>query len=78
MGMMQAMGDMDSDRMLTGMREVLGPDRYQRMLEHIAEHRKGGSMTGSAGMDGMMHQMMDGMMQQMPGDQKNIMPINPH
>jgi hypothetical protein len=78
MGMMQAMGDMSSDRMLTAMREVLGPDGYQRMLDHIADHRKGGQMPGNTGMDGMMHQMMDGMMQQMPADQKNIMPMAPH
>ena len=77
MGMMQAMGNMDSDRMLAGMREVLGPEGYQRMLDHIAEHRKGGQMPGNAGMDSMMHQMMDGMMQQMPGDRENIMPMMP-
>ena len=77
MGMMHAMGNMDSDRMLVAMREVLGPEAYQRMLDHIAEHRKGGAMTGNAGMDSMMHQMMDGMMQQMPGDRENIMPMMP-
>jgi putative AlgH/UPF0301 family transcriptional regulator len=77
MGMMQAMGNMDSDRMLVAMKEVLGPEAYQRMLDHIAEHRKGGAMAGNAGMDSMMHQMMDDMMQQMPGDRENIMPMMP-
>lgn len=77
MGMMQGMGAMNSDQMLAGMREVLGPDGYQRMLDHIDEHRRGGSMTGGTGMDSMMHQMMDGMMLQMPADRNNIMPMGP-
>lgn len=77
MGMMQGMGNMNSDQMLAGMREVLGPDGYQRMLDHIAEHRRGGSMAGGTSMDSMMHQMMDGMMQQMPADEDNIMPMMP-
>jgi len=76
-GMMQAMGNMDSDRMLERMREVLGAEGYQRMLDHIAEHRKAGQMSGNAGMDSMMHQMMDGMMQQMPADRNNVMPMMP-
>jgi len=77
MGMMQAMGNMDSDRMLADMREVLGPEGYQRMLDHMAEHRKGGHMAGNGSMDSMMHQMMDGMMQQMPADRNNVMPMMP-
>ena len=77
MGMMQSMGNMDSDRMLAAMRDVLGADGYQRMLDHIAEHRKGGQMAGNASMDSMMHQMMDGMMQQMPADSGGNMPMGP-
>lgn len=76
MGMMQAFGGMDTDEMLGAMRNVLGPEGYQRMLNHIAEHRGGGGMPGQ-GMDGMMHQMMDGMMQQMPADENEIMPMTP-
>lgn len=76
-GMMQAMGNMDSDGMLEQMREVSGPEGYQRMLDHIAEHRKGGQTAGNASMDSMMHQMMDGMMQQLPADENNIMPMMP-
>jgi hypothetical protein len=62
--------------MLGHMREVLGPEGYQRMLDHIAEHRRGGGMHG-LGIDGIMHQMMDGMMQQMPADRNNVMPMMP-
>lgn len=74
MGMMRAMGSMDSDAMLTHMRDVLGNDGYQRMLKHMHEHRAGGPMAGDPGIDGMMHQMMDGMMQQMPDDRGGMMP----
>ena len=73
-GMMGAMGSMDSDDMLGHMRNVLGEDRYERMLDHMADHRDGGPMTDDAGMDQMMHQMMDGMMQHMPADANNLMP----
>ena len=76
MGMMQAFGGMDSGEMLEAMRDVLGSEGYQRMLDHIAEHRRGGGMPGQ-GMDGMMHQMMDGMMRQMPADEGNVMPMTP-
>ncbi|MPZ50908.1 MAG: hypothetical protein GEU75_16680 [Dehalococcoidia bacterium] len=76
MSMMQAMGNMDSDEMLAQMERILGAEDYQRMLDHIAEHRRGGGMAGQ-GMDGMMHQMMDGMMQQMPADRYNVMPMMP-
>jgi hypothetical protein len=76
MSMMQAFGNMDSNQMLTMMREVLGEDGYRSMLEHFAEHRGGAGMPGG-GMDGMMHQMMDGMMQQMSPDRDNIMPMMP-
>lgn len=68
MGMMQAMGDMDSDAMLEHMRQVLGEDGYQRMLAHMQDHRNGGEMPSGASIDDMMHRMMDGMMQQLPGD----------
>ena len=77
MGMMQAMGDMDSDALLTHMHEVLGEDGYERMLEHFRDHRSGGPMTGDAAVDGMMHQMMDGMLQQMPDDSGQMMPMMP-
>ena len=73
-GMMQSMGDMDSDGMLEHMRDVLGEDGNQRMLDHFRDHRNGGPMTGNAGIDEKMHQMMDGMMQRMPMDGGNIMP----
>lgn len=74
MGMMAAMGTMDSDAMLQHMRDVLGEDGYQRMLDHLAKHQAGGPMTGDAEVDDMMHQMMDGMMQHMPADSDNILP----
>ena len=73
-GMMQAMGDLDSDAMLSHMREVLVADGFQRMMDHLADHRAGGPMTGDAEVDDMMHRMMDGMMQHMPADSDNIMP----
>ena len=52
MGMMQAMGQMNSDQMLDMMRPILGPDGYQRMLEHMAEHRRGGMIPHGSGVDG--------------------------
>ena len=73
-GMMQSMGDMDSGGMLKHMREALGEDGNQRMLDHFRDHRNGGPMAGNAGVDQMMHQMMDGMMQRMPMDGGNMMP----
>jgi hypothetical protein len=45
-GMMGAFVRMDCDEMLERMREVLGPEDYQRMLDHIAEHRHGGDTAG--------------------------------
>lgn len=77
MGMMQAMGNMDSDAMLEHMREVLGESGFQRMLGHMAEHRNGAGMPSGASVDEMMHRMMDGMMQQMPADRENMMPMMP-
>ncbi len=73
-GMMESMGGMDSDAMLDHMRDVLGAAGFQRMMDHMSDHRNGGPMTGNAGIDEMMHQMMDGMMQHMPTDADNIMP----
>ena len=73
-GMMQSMGDMDSDAMLGHMRQVLGVEAYQRMMDHLRDHRSGGPMTGDSDVDEMMHSMMDGMMQHMPADADNIMP----
>jgi hypothetical protein len=77
MGMMQAMGNMDSDQMLARMKDILGPDGYQKMLDHMAQHRQG-QASGSPSIDGMMHQMMDGMMQQMPDDTNHHMPMMGH
>lgn len=74
MGMMAAMGNLDSDAMLTHMRDVLGEDGYERMLDHFRDHRDRGRMAGDAQVDDMMHQMMDGMMQHMPADGDGILP----
>jgi hypothetical protein len=75
MGMMQAMGRMDSEQMLSMMRSVLGNESYQRMVDHIAEHRNGTQSTYDNSPSGMMHQMMDGMMQRMPDDSRHSMPM---
>jgi len=77
MGMMQAMGRMDSDVMLTHMRDVLGDEDYQLMLEHFEEHRRGGGMSPHPDLDRMMHRMMDGMMELMPADSGGVMPMRP-
>jgi len=74
MGMMAAMGNMDSDQMLAMMKSVLGPDAYQKMLGHMAAH-KAGQTPSDTTVDSMMHQMMDGMMQRMPADRDNVMPF---
>jgi hypothetical protein len=76
-GMMRAMDMMDSDSMLSHMRDVLGEAGYQRMLAHFRDHQNGGPMTGNAEVDSMMHQMMDGMLQHMPMDSGNMMPRTP-
>jgi hypothetical protein len=73
-GMMQSLGEMDSDAMLIHMQAVLGADGYRRMIAHMNDHRTGGPMTGDATIDRMMHSIMDGMMQHMPADANNIMP----
>lgn len=73
-GMMGAMGRMDSDDMLRHMREVLGEDGYQRMLTHLADHKSSSPMTGNAAVDQMMHAMMDGMMQNMPMEGGTVLP----
>lgn len=67
-GMMGAMAAMDSDAMLERMREVLGEEGFQAMLEHMQEHQAGTDGPMAPGVDGMMHQMMDGMMSMMPAD----------
>jgi hypothetical protein len=78
MGMMQSMGNMDSDAMLEHMREILGEDGYQRMLAHMADHRNNAApTTGPTGVDDIMHRMMDGIMQQMPADSGGNMPMSP-
>ena len=73
MGMMDAMGDMDSGTFVEYMRDVLGEDGFGRMLDHMREHRDGGPMTGDPTIDDMMHRMMDGMMEHMPAD-NGVMP----
>lgn len=78
MGMMQAMGRMDSEQMLSMMRSVLGEDGYQRMVQHMAEHRNGMQSMYDSTPGGMMHQMMDGMMQRMPDDKNKTMPMMTH
>ena len=77
LGMMQAMGNMNSNGMLDHMKEILGADAYQRMLGHMRDHRIGASMPNGSSIDDMMHRMMDGMMQQMPDDRGGNMPMMP-
>jgi hypothetical protein len=67
-GMMGAMAMMDSDAMLERMREVLGEDGYEAMLQHMQDHRDGSAGAMGPGADGMMHQLMDGMLSMMPAD----------
>jgi hypothetical protein len=78
MGMMQAMGNMDSDAMLGQMKAILGDNGYQQLQQHMASHRNGIADANGSGTDGMMHQMMDGMMQRMPMDSQNTMPGAKH
>ncbi len=75
LGMMQAMGAMDSDTMLARMHEVLGDDVYARMMAHMQLHQAGQGMQGDPSIDSMMHQMMDGMMSQMPHDMNGLLPV---
>ena len=75
MGMMQAMGGMDSDAMLAQMRGALGDDAYEQMMQHFQNHHSSGPMTDDPGIDEMMHRMMDGMMQQMPSDSDGTLPL---
>jgi hypothetical protein len=77
MGMMQAMGGMDSDAMLGHMRDVLGDEDYARMLAHLEEHRRGGPMMRHPEVDEMMHRMFDGMLELMPADRGGVMPMRP-
>ena len=76
-GMMQAMGRMDSDAMLQRMQQVLSPEDYQLMAQHMAAHRAGGAMPMDPRVDGIMHRMMDGMLQQMPDNRGGMMPLQP-
>ena len=69
MGMMDAMGDMDSGTCVEHMRDVLGEDGFGRMLDHLREHQDGGLMTSGQAADDMMHRMMDSMMEDMPKDE---------
>ena len=78
MGMMQAMGRMESDQMLQMMRSVLGEEAFKRMQQHMAEHRGGMPSIYDNSPGGMMHQMMDGMMQRMPDDRTHSMPMMNH
>lgn len=63
-GMMGSMADMDNERMLEHMQQVLGDEAYVQMLEHMTDHRST-PMMGGESIDAMMHQMMDGMMDHM-------------
>jgi hypothetical protein len=72
------MGRMDSEQMLSMMRSTLGEEGYQRIVEHMAEHRNGIRSTYDNSPGGMMHQMMDGMMQRMPDDKNKTMPMMSH
>lgn len=76
MGMMDAMGDMDSGTFAEHMRDVLGDDGFGRMLDHMREHRDGGPMTGDPAINDMI-QMMDGMMEHMQADTDGLMPGHP-
>lgn len=67
-GMMGAFAEHDTEEMLARMRQVLTPDEYDRMVEHIDAHKGAADMPPDAGMDQMMHRMMDGMMAEMPMD----------
>lgn len=73
-GMMSAMADMDSDSMLEYMKEVLGEDGFQQMVQHFQDHSGGASMTGMSDVDQMMHTMMDGIFAEMPSDSHHILP----
>ena len=75
MGMMQAMGSMDSDQMLSMMRSILGEDDYSEMLQHMADHRNGMDSVYEDSTSGMMHRLMVGMMQRMPDDRGHNMPM---
>ncbi len=73
-GMMRSMDMMDSDSMLSHMRDVLREAGYQRMLTHFRDHQNGTASTPDSAIDQMMHQMMDGMLQHMPMDSGGMMP----
>ena len=77
-GMMQAMGNMNSDQMLAMMRSILTEEGYKTMQQHMADHRNGMQSMYDNTPGGMMHQMMDGMMQRMPDDRNGMMPRMMH
>ena len=62
-GMMGTMESMDSDAMMVYMRDVLGEEAYQRMLDHCADAQNGTMMPDDPGAGQMMGSMMDGTMQ---------------
>jgi len=62
-GMMGTMESMDSDAMMVYMRDVLGEEAYQRMLEHFADQQNGAMMPDDPRAGQMMGSMMDGTMQ---------------
>lgn len=72
-GMMGAMGAMDSDAMLGHMRAVLGDDAYARMLDHLDAHKQGATMVPDSDVDQMMHAMMDGMMEHLQSNGGGMM-----
>lgn len=74
-GMMSTTESMDSDAMMVYMRDVLGEEAYQRMLDHFADQQYGAMMPDDPGAGQMMGSMMDGTMQ----DGGGIMsPGSPH
>ena len=60
-GMMGAMGQGNWDQMQDYMRQVLGEDGYQQMLEHTETDGCQWS-AGNGSIDGFMHDMMYGIM----------------
>lgn len=76
-GMMMAMGNMDTSVMLERMKEVLGPDGFQKLMDHM-RNEAGMPATAGAGIDQMMHRMMDGMLSQMPMDSAGQLPSGGH
>ena len=74
-GMMMAMGSMDTGVMLKRMKEVLGPDDFQKLMGHM---RDGMPQTSDPQIDQLMHRMMDSMLAEMPMDSTGQMPAGGH